>query len=451
MDNEKNINNFGEEEKNVEELYSSAPNKEVSEEIEESTVTEIKTEKVENEEPTQTVSEPTVQFEAVNKEPESKNTGIKVFFSLIAVTVALVLALTAGFVFGKANGDTTFNITAPGINSNQNMTVTDYAGAYNKVKNSVVHVFIYNEKSVVDYNISGIIYSTDGYIIINDCVYAEMTSPEFIVTLHDGSECKAKYVAGDTRSNLAVLKIDAKNLTPATFGDYTELKLGEQVVVVGRENGNSPLISSGIVSSAGTRVSLAYSSYSLKVIKTDILLSGNGFGAALVNMYGQIVGINTDSVYGYAIPSTTMVNVVDSLIKKGYVEGRGKLGVTYTFIETYLAEINNLPKGMLIQSVSSDSPLDAENVKQGDVITHINDVELKSSDVALDIIEKIKPGETLSLKVYHTDSKTSEVIYTTLSEDKGSSSYTESIIGGETEGNNGSGIFSDDSDSFSDH
>lgn len=451
MDNDKNINNFGEEEKNVEELYSSAPNKEILEADEKSTVIEIETEEAENKESAPVVSEPTVQFEAVSKEPENKNTGIKVFFSLIAVTVAIVIALTAGFVFGKANGDTTFNITAPGIHSNQNMTATDYAGAYNKVKTSIVNVFIYNEKSVVDYNISGIIYSEDGYIIINDCVYAKITSPKFIVTLHDGSEYKAKYVAGDTRSNLAVLKIDAKNLTPATFGDYTELKLGDQVVAVGRENGNTPLLSSGIVFSVGNRVSLANSSYSLKVIKTDIFFSGNGFGAALVNMYGQIVGINTDSVYGYAIPSTTMVNVVDSLIKKGYVEGRGKLGVTYTFIETYLAEINGIPKGMLIQSVSSDSPLEAENVKQGDVITHINDVELKSIDVALDIIEKLKPGETLTLKVYHTDSKTSEVVYTTFSEDKGSSSYKETIIGGETEGNNNLDIFGDNSDSYSDH
>lgn len=447
MDSNNNIFSAGSEsQKN--DLYSSAPvlNEDIDKEA--STCIEItETDKI-NEEPSSEVSEPTVQFDAVARENEvNKGTGIKVFFSLIAVTVALIIALAAGFVFGKTNEDSGLNIIAPNINSTHNLTATDYLGVYNKVNKSIVNVQVVNESELESYSVSGIIYSADGYIVINDCVYSGVTSPRFFVTIFDGSEYEAQYVAGDTRSNIAVIKIDAKNLIPASFGDYTELKTGDSVLAIGREGNAIPFLSSGIVSSVGTRVSVTYSSYSLKVIKTDIVFANDAFGASLVNMYGQIVGINADSTFGYSIPSTTIVAITDSLVKNGYVANRVKMGVTYVFNQF---ELNGLPKGMQVATVSADSSLANSNIKQGDIITHINDIELKTTDIALDIIESIKSGETVSLKVYHPDSKTSEVIHVVLADDKGSSSYSESILdeGGQSDKPS---IFDDDSDSYKDH
>lgn len=463
---------------NTNELYSSAPNAEsgVPDSPEED-IADISTEEVtktdgssdtfaekpKNDDFVPPVYEPTVTFDAVVKETHTKNTGIKVFFTLISVTVALIIALSVGFIFGKANGDTTYNITAPNIASKENLTATDYTGVYNKTAGSVVSITTYNTSDGSASTASGLIYTADGYIVTNDHIYAEITSPKFLVTLYDGSEYYAKFIAGDTRSDLAVLKIEATGLTPVTFGDYSELAVGEQVVAVGCPGGVKRAIpTGGIISSVGTRISTSLSNHTMKVIQTDTSINPGSSGGALVNMYGQVVGITsaklTTTTYentGFAIPSTMVVGVADSLIKNRCVVGRGKLGVTYSFVDSVTADLNAIPKGMLIDSVSSDSALINENLKKGDIITHINDIELTDRDVALDIIEATQPGVSISVKVYHPSTKSSEVIYTSLIEDIGSSSYSENVAGGGGNGSNGSGfnfdIFGDNSDSYSDH
>ena len=148
-----------------------------------------------------------------------------------------------------------------------------------------------------------------------------------------------------------------------------------------------------------------------------------------------------------------MVRIADSLINNGYVAGRGKIGISYTFIDTVQSENKGVPKGLYVSEISTDSDLTDKNIGKGDIITHINDVEITSGDIALDIIENIEPGKAITFTVYHTASKSTETIYASLIPDQGSSSYTEKVDGGTDSGGGLQQLpFGDESsDSYSDH
>ncbi len=383
------------------------------------------------------VQEPTVTFNAIKPEKENgPSLGIKVFFAMLAVTVMLVAAVAVGYIFGISKSDMTpeYDDLTTSLQNKNDSNLADNTTVYNNLSMSIVNIIVYNSKGIAS-TASGVVYTKDGYIITNDHIYSSVSSPQFLVRFADGTEYDATFIAGDTRSDLAVLKIDANDLKPAVFGNYNEVLTGESVVAMGYPSGAGvePIFTSGTVSAKGTRVT-GSSSYSVKMIQTDTPINPGNSGGALVNMYSQVIGITSvklvgsqyDSV-GYAIPSTTVVNVVDSLIINGYVEGRGKLGITYTEIDTVTSKIQNLPTGLLIQSVSTDSDFYGKNLKTGDIITHINDIAITRSDIALDIIDSTKPDDSMSITVFHTSNGRSEKIYGVLIPDEGNSSYTTEI------------------------
>lgn len=379
------------------------------------------------------ISEPTVTFDAVKEEKKESSMGIKVFFAMLAVVVMLVAAVAVGYVFGKSDYYINNHQSSTPLQNKSDAEATNCINVYNKVSPSVVNIYIYNEKAVA--TASGVVYTSDGYIVTNDHIYSEIASPKFLVVFSDGTEYEAEFVAGDTRSDLAVLKINAENLKPAVFGNYDEVVTGEQVVAIGYPSGAGveAIFTSGTISSKGIRVS-GTSSYTTKMIQTDTPINPGNSGGALVNMYSQVVGITSaklagtqyDSV-GYAIPSQTVIKVVDSLIENGYVKGRGKLGITYSEIDSVTSKVQNLPTGLLIQEITANSDLNGKSIKKGDIITHINDIEIKRSDIALDIIDSTNPGESMSFTVYNTNTGTSKKVYGALIPDEGNSSYIKSL------------------------
>ena len=401
--------------------------------------------------------EPTVRFDTVEKTAlQNTNTGIKVFFALISVIVMLIIAVSVGYIFGKKTEDTSQNYLPPNTfeTKGDSTELSSYSEVFDKTKSSVVCITVYNDSQGAKGYASGVIYTSDGYIITNDHIYSGIVSPKFLVRLSDGTEYKAKFIAGDTRSDLAVLKIDAKGLTAVSFGSYDEVVVGEEVVAIGYQSGagEDAILTVGTVSSTCIRVTTT-SLYSTKMLQTDTPINPGSSGGALVNMYSQVIGITSaklvGSVYdsvGYAIPSSTVVKIVDSLIKNGYVEGRGKLGITYTVIDAISAESLNLPRGLLVSDITEDSDLSGKNISKNDIITHINDIEITRSNIALDIIESTLPGQSMSFTVYHPSTKTTETIYASLIPDQGSSSYSNEIVP-ETDNPLNSG----DSDFYSDH
>lgn len=398
----------------------------------------------------------TQTFEVVDKVAEKpSNIGLKVFFTIIAITISLVIALSAGFIFGKKSStyNSGFGGTTQLSSRDDGAVVSNKTAVFNNVNDSIVAITVYNSEGIKGYA-SGVVYTTDGYIITNDHIYSEVASAEFLITFANGSELKAEYVAGDTRSDLAVLKVEANGLKNAQFADSEQINVGEEVVAIGYPQGASgkAILTSGSISSKGVRVS-STTKYSMKMIQTDTAINPGNSGGALIDMYSKVIGITSvklagteyDNV-GYAIPSRTVVKIVDSLIKNKYVEGRGRLGIQYTEINSIVAQQTNLPTGLRVAEVDEDSDLYTK-VSENDIITHINDIKITEGNVVLDIIESTAPGVTMSFTVYHASTLSTETVYASLLPDQGNSSYVNNV----TE-NNISKPFGDDGDDFfSDH
>ncbi|MCQ2450065.1 MAG: S1C family serine protease, partial [Clostridia bacterium] len=308
------------------------------------------------------------------------------------------------------------------------------AEVYAKVNPSVVGIRVYNANGA-GADATGVIYTKDGYVITDDHIYADVGAPRFRIYMYDGTEYDADYVAGDKVSDLAVLKIRKPGkLQPATFGNSEQVVCGENVVAIGRptEATAAASITKGIVSSPSRRVKTT-TNYSARMIQTDAAINSGSSGGALVNMYGQVIGITsnkmpTTSGYegtAYSIPTKTVKRICEQLISKGVVKDRAKIGITYTMIDSVTAAVGKYSVvGLYISEVGKDSDLYGK-VKEGDIITHVNGTEVTDDDIVLDLIEDSKPGDQIEVTVL--TGKTSKKFKIKLMENVGESSYSEAI------------------------
>ena len=362
--------------------------------------------------------------------PMSK--GLKIFAIIMAAMIVLSASCVAGYFFGK-NSNNLSNSKDIEMSLAAKPKETDEltpAQIYNTVNKSIVGIYIYNAEGKAS-QASGVVYSKDGYIVTNDHIYSEISSPKFKVYTSDGKEYSATYVAGDKISDLAVLKINDGKFSPAVFGNSKELIYGERVVAIGRPNDATAdsSITSGIISAVHRRVQTT-SSYSASLIQTDSAINPGSSGGALVNMYGQVVGITSSKLagveydaIGYAIPTVTVKRIVEELIKDGKVVSRAKLGISYTAINSVTAELNGLDyTGLSVASVTEDSDLFGK-LNVGDVITHVNGVEITNDNVILDIIENSKAGDKISITVVSKNGRATDYDVV-LKANIGESSYT---------------------------
>ena len=240
--------------------------------------------------------------------------------------------------------------------------------------------------------------------------------------------------------------MDASGFKAAQFGDSSELVFGENVVAVGRPSDatDRSSITKGIISSTGRRVR-NNTNYSSKLIQTDSAINPGSSGGALVNMYGQVIGITSSKIagvdydaVGYAIPTTTVKRIAEELIGKGKVVSRAKLGITYTAVNSVAAEINNLDYvGLKVASVAEDSDLYGK-LKEGDIITQINGIDVTSDEIVLDIIEQSSAGDKITVTaVSGGKSVTYDAV---LKANTSESSYTTGT-GKTPEGSSGGGTF----------
>lgn len=379
------------------------------------------------------------------------NSGLKIFALIMVVIIMLTGTCLAGYFAGK-------NSVGTSVTGNSSVKVdlaskpadTDEmteAQVYEAVNKSIVGIIIYNSQGKGS-QASGIVFSEDGYIVTNDHIYSEVSAPKFKIYTYDGKEYDAEYVAGDVISDLAVLKVESSaKLEPAQFGNSDEIFCGEHVVAIGRPSDatDESSITRGIISAVSRRVQTT-SSYSSNLIQTDSAINPGSSGGALVNMYGQVIGVTSSKLasvdydaVGYAIPTTKMKRIVDELISEGKIVSRAKLGITYTAIDSVTAEINGYDYvGLYIASVTEDSGLYGK-AEEGDIITHINGIEITSDEVVLDIIEQSSAGDTVSVTIVSENGQT-KTVDAELSANIGESSYnaTESLTGGSESGGNSS-------------
>lgn len=253
---------------------------------------------------------------------------------------------------------------------------------------------------------SGIIISTDGYILTNAHVVDE--DAQFKAQLNDGRQFEAKLVGIDRKQDLAVVKIEADDLVSAEIGNSDEVILGEQVAVIGAGGSLENSITFGYVSALGREIETDYSSSgTLRCIQTDAALNPGNSGGALVNMYGQVIGISVGGldhvVYdgiGFAIEINDAVPVAEALIENGYVPGRAKLGITFIAMDSATAEGLGVVEGICVMSVDPTCDIATKDLRPYDIITEIDGKPVKDLDSVMDVLDDKIAGEEITLTVY---------------------------------------------------
>jgi serine protease Do len=250
-----------------------------------------------------------------------------------------------------------------------------------------------------------VILDPSGYIVTNNHVVEGAS--QITVTLSDRREFSAKVIGADPKTDLAVIKIEAKDLTALKWADYDELQVGDMVLAVGSTFGLSSTVTLGIISALG-RGNVGIADYE-DFIQTDAAINPGNSGGALVNMQGKLIGINTaifsrtggSEGIGFAIPSSIALDIVESLTKTGKVV-RGWMGVAIQEITPALAKSFKLPeqrKGVLISDVNENGPSYAAGMKRGDVVVAFNGKEVQSVSQLRNLVARTTVGKEADIKI----------------------------------------------------
>lgn len=393
------------------------------------------------------------------------NTGLKVFAAVMTVVFLVTAAAFAGFILysrsSRNGGDAALdnNISSSSSESRRDgpqlslenrpaadeeeytdgVLSTEEIAA--KVRPSVVGIQTYRtEYPMQVYGTgSGIIMSEDGYIVTNAHVVSGATGG-ILVILDNNEEYEAEVVGIDEKTDVAVIKIDASNLTAAEFGNSDELVLGERIVAIGNPTGMNLAgsVTQGIVSGLKRLISVTNEetneTIEMEAIQVDAAINPGNSGGALINKYGQVVGINSSKMsstqiegIGFAIPISTAKPIVDDLIAYGYVRGRVLLGITYYPVSDAVGAMSGYTPGLWVQSVREDMDAYAKGLRAGDIITQIDGQDVRDSATVKGILSAKKPGDSVKLTVVQQSISGKIKTYTinvTLAEDKGSSQST---------------------------
>ncbi len=346
-------------------------------------------------------------------------------------------ASSAGSLIAGVQGDGT-NSGFSGITIQKQLsgTPTTATSVYKNVIQSVVSVEASIPASQATGGASGtsegtgIVATKDGYVLTNAHVVNDTRSVSVKVVLHSNQQYQAKVVGYDKTSDLAVLKINASGLSPAVFGNVDNMQIGDQVIAIGNPGGLSfaGSLTGGYISALNRAIE-SYSDNGLTFIQTDAAINPGNSGGPLVNMYGQVIGINSNKIVatgyegmGFAIPVSRAQNIINELIQKGYVSGRTRLGITGMTVDDAKAQLTGYPRGVVIRAIDSDSDMARAGAKVGDIITKADGKTVSSLDDLYAVLNAHKPGDVISMTVYTSSSagnETSKAIRVKLLEDKG--------------------------------
>jgi len=373
------------------------------------------------------------QYPTKPEKKNKKNRGLKIFGCILGGILAVGILTLAGFgvaslVQGNNHEGTSRpeETDLPSVETpakEHNLTLTDKPDEETeilpngkltipqraeKVKASVVGIVNYQQSSSM-YSMaagegSGIIMSEDGYIITNAHVIEDAIGLKVVLT--DGQEYSAQIIGSDSKTDLAVIKIEATGLTPAEFGNSDQLQVGEQLIAVGNPTGLElgGTLTVGYVSALNRQID---DTSGMNYIQTDAAINPGNSGGALANEYGQVIGINTAKIsgtdiegLGFAISINDAQPVIDDLMNYGYVKGRVRIGITGYEMDQFMAAMNNAPQGFIVASIEAGTPAASSGLVPGDVITAMDDVKLDGFADMAAILEGKKPGDTVVLSVF---------------------------------------------------
>lgn len=260
---------------------------------------------------------------------------------------------------------------------------------------------------------SGVIVQKDGYIVTNNHVVKG--ADEISVTLHDKREFTATVIGTDPNTDLALIKIDADDLSAISFANSDDVKVGEWCLAVGNPFNLNSTVTAGIVSAKGRNINILKQKYAIEsFIQTDAAINPGNSGGALTNASGDLIGINTAIAsptgsytgYGFAVPANIVSKVIYDLKTYGIVQ-RGFLGVSIRDLDSKLANEKGykINKGVYIESVSDNGAADKAGIKAGDVIIEIDGVPVTTSTELQEIIGRRAPGDAIRVAVVRNGDK----------------------------------------------
>ena len=257
---------------------------------------------------------------------------------------------------------------------------------------------------------TGVVLSADGYIVTN--AHVVENSSAVTVQLTDDRTFNARLVGCDDISDLAVLRIDCTDLTPAQFGDSSTLRVGDTVVAIGDPLGAAfrGTYTNGIVSAINRDVDM--NGRTMTLIQTNAALNSGNSGGPLINCYGQVIGINTMKIgtltdtagvegLGFAIPSTQVKEIVDQIISQGYVSGRPTLGISGETLSTFYQHYYRMPAGLYITEVDPGSDAARKGIQEGDMLLYLGDTRITGMEDLKTAVYDCQVGEVVEVIVYH--------------------------------------------------
>lgn len=393
---------------------------------------------------------------------KKKSKGFKAFLiALVAVIVCVAIAFTGTYFLMNRNdveeektGDSTQLSISDTPTAKKTSDVPSSEEIAAKAEKFNVGIKLYGQAQSIFSSSSsnslvgegsGIIMSEDSskqytYIVTCAHVISDVSTSGYTMTVTDyeGNTFDGIMVGYDEKTDVGVIKIKKTGLNSAEFGDSSTLKKGQTVYAIGNPGGSEFFgsFTKGMISAIDRPIS-SESGYEMKCIQHTTPINSGNSGGALMNEFGQVVGINSSKIVStgyegmaFAVPISDAKEIIDDIIANGYVTDRPKLGISYAAAEKYqqyamVVKLKGLPSGSLvIASISDDSSLANTNVKVGDMITAVNGQDLDSADILLDLIENGKVGDKLKLEICRINSDYSVDTFTVdaeLVEDKGGS------------------------------
>ena len=292
------------------------------------------------------------------------------------------------------------NVPEPGAMSWQDI--------YEKTIPSVVSVVSTTDTGTLSG--SGIVLSERGFIVTTACIVGDVET--ITITLYDGSIYSALVVGADPVTDLAVIFVDAPGLIPAEFGDSGALRVGDAVGAIGDPLGANlgAALTPGIISAINRDVRFLGKDISL--LQSNVALNSCNSGGPLVNCYGQVIGINTTHIsagessetIGFAIPSTTVKQIVDQLIAHGFVSGRPTLGLTGESVTRFDQAYFQIPQGLYLREVTEESDAFAQGITPGDILVSINGQNFTTQKELDSFVNSLNIGDTITA-VFYVDGK----------------------------------------------
>lgn len=405
---------------------------------------EIYTENDSNEEFTSNAYTPVATAQEIPKKKKAKKFGTNVLVASIIVTMIVSVSGYAALkpvvdnfknnaksntvLFEEDNKtDSKSNVTAKNVaktSDGEKMEIPDIAekvgpavvGVINKTTysgNGYGYYYPYQQQQqsqeVEQGSGSGILISSDGYIVTNQHVIDGATS--ISVVLSTGKEYNATLKGSDTRTDLALLKIEGEEFPYATFGDSTKLRVGDLCVAIGNPLGQelAGTVTVGYISALNRSITI--DNKTLTLLQTDAAINPGNSGGALVNEYGEVIGINTAKIsssnlegLGFAIPTSEAKPILNDLMQSGYVKGRPVIGFAGRAISAQDAKRYNLVEGIYVYSMTSNSPAYVSGLKIGDIVVECEGQKVTTVDELNTIKNKHKPNDTIKLKVWRSGS-----------------------------------------------